>query len=115
MGDRGNICVQMGEDNDTVYLYTHSAGSNIERILAEALDSRAGRNRWNDESYLTRIIFDHLTGLTGGEMGYGISTYIVDNEHPIPTVDCKNGCVYLENGKTESFEDFIKRVLSEHE
>jgi hypothetical protein len=56
-----------------VYLYTHWKGSELSEIVRRALASEAGRNRWNDAPYLTRIIFDELTrGEQGGETGYGI-------------------------------------------
>jgi len=73
MGDRGSVRVREG-DGPSVYLYTHWKGSELSEIVRRALASEAGRNRWNDAPYLTRIIFDELTrGEQGGETGYGIS------------------------------------------
>ena len=99
MGDRGNIKV------GKVYLYTHWSGSYIKEILKKALSRE---QRWNDESYLTRIIFcEMLEGDIDGETGFGISTEIVDNEYPILEVDVENQEVKC-NGNVWSFEEFIK-------
>lgn len=82
MGDRGNI--KIGK----VYLYTHWGGSKIKQTLQKAL---ARHQRWNDEAYLTRIIFCEMIGNDiDGETGYGISTSIQDNNHNIIEVDVKN-------------------------
>jgi hypothetical protein len=79
MGDRGTIRVREG-DGPSVYLYTHRTGSELPHIVRRALASEAGRNRWNDAPYLTRIIFDELTrGEQGGEMGYGISATPIES------------------------------------
>jgi len=79
MGDRGNIKV------GGVYLYTHWTGRKIKHILQKAL---LRQQRWNDESYLTRIIFCELCDDYKGETGYGISTFMPDNQHNILEVDC---------------------------
>ena len=46
------------------------------------------KQRWDDEPYLTRIIFcGLLDGDLDGETGFGISTGICDNENNIFEVD----------------------------
>lgn len=96
MGDRGNIKV------GKVYLYTHWGGSEITEILKSALIR--GKGRWNDEPYLTRIIFcEMIKDDVMGDTGYGISTVICDNEYPILDVDCAKQTV---NGIP--FKEFIK-------
>lgn len=120
MGDRGNIVIRQGETNrDDVWFYTHWAGSEIKKVVQKAL----GKNkRWDDSSYLARIIFDTLTdGAHGEEGGFGISTRIGDNSHDILVVDCPNQSVFsiaesalddgqIPNGfkadKLRSFKDF---------
>lgn len=92
MGDRGNIFVREQHQPDTgeegVYLYTHWNGSRVAQVAAQALSSPEGRSRWSDGSYLARIIFDHLTrDAYDAETGYGISSRLLDNEHPIVIVD----------------------------
>lgn len=95
MGDRANICmVQNHSGKGTIYLYTHWKGSELPKILQQALQK--GKERWNDESYLARIIFcamvgDDMESLTG----FGISTYFTDNEHPILVVDAQQKIVGL--------------------
>ena len=73
MGDRGQVKV-IGHNGKSVYLYTHWKASSLVETVREALDSQAGRNRWDDVEYLTRIIFDYMTGLQREETGYGIGT-----------------------------------------
>lgn len=81
MGDRANIVVD-GQYTDPVFLYTHWCGYAVPGILQAAL--KRGRGRWGDTSYLTRIIFCDLIGDdTEGLTGFGISTRITDNEHPL--------------------------------
>lgn len=127
MGDRGNIVVRQGNTNlEDVWFYTHWNGSGIKDVVRAAL---ARRKRWNDESYLARIVFDELTsGQQGEETGFGISTGMVDNSHPILVVHVPNQVVYtvdeaeLEDGRlpddeppksAKSFEDFIKTPVTE--
>jgi hypothetical protein len=94
MGDRGNIVV------DGVYLYSHWTGSNLPKVLQDAL---AKRWRWTDGSYLCRIVFDCMTEKAhGDETGFGISTHIGDNSHPILHVSTDSQTVTLktEDGAT---------------
>lgn len=90
MGDRGTIVVlQHGRSegpDGALFFYTHWSGTEIPQTLAAALDR--GRDRWGDESYLARIIFNQLTaGVEMETTGYGITTYFCETEHPIPVVD----------------------------
>lgn len=107
MGDRGNIVV------GKVWLYTHWDGSNIKDIVKAALER--GKSRWNDEPYLTRIIFcEMIKGDVMGLSGYGISAEMGDNGHPIIFVECDKQVVQekKESGEivsTWTFEDFIKQ------
>ena len=97
MGDRGNIAIQYEEDGEqgrwgTIYLYSHWGGSYLKATLASALNR--GRSRWDDESYLARIIFsemiaDDLMGTTG----YGIAPYQQDLNHPTIVVNIKDRIV----------------------
>ena len=90
MGDRGNIGIVQhpnGDDPDrAIYLYAHWGGSELPFVLQVAL--RRGRDRWDQEGYLTRIIFSSMIrGDLEETVGYGISTYLLDNDHPIIYVD----------------------------
>lgn len=91
MGDRGNIAVldrRRIDGKDIVgytFLYTHWGGSGIAVDLQTALRKRW---RWDDDSYLARIIFDVMTdGRHGEETSFGISPFIGDNEHIVLVVD----------------------------
>ncbi len=79
MGDRGNICVKNGSDR--VYLYTHWHGCELPMILQKAL--RKGVN-WGDPQYLARTIFcEMISNDKDSDNGFGISSTLTDNEHPI--------------------------------
>ena len=93
MGDRTNTVFRMADGSDIV-LYQHDGGYQMMANLAAALD--AARNRWNDESYATRIIISNLIGEDWNqEYSYGISTYIGDNEHSVPVIDFSDHTVAL--------------------
>lgn len=90
MGDRANIVVRDRYvkdpgDREAVVLYSHWGGYEMPETLRKAL---ARRQRWDDESYLARIIFDTMTeGDHGSETGYGISTRMPDNEYDLLVLD----------------------------
>jgi hypothetical protein len=103
MGDRGNFVMKQADGNK-IYFYTHWSGNNLPFILREALIR--GRDRWDDEPYLARIIFCEL--VKGREMdttGYGISTYECDNEHPHFIIDSSKQTVERD-GETWAFKEF---------
>lgn len=103
MGDRRNIELRYGDSYEPVYLYTHWDGTDLPLVLANALDSPEGRGRWDDPSYLARIIFSHMTKDADPETGYGIAPYVVDENWPNIIVDLE--------GKTVdgvSYETYIK-------
>lgn len=93
MGDRANIVVKQGGNLPPVFLYTHWGGYSLPESLRVAL---AKRWRWNDNAYLTRIIFDTMSvGHHDQETGYGISTGIEDNSYPFLEVDPDDRMVRL--------------------
>lgn len=113
MGDRGNIVVKQSGDAGSIFFYTHYDGSNLPRILQAALIR--GEDRWDDEPYLGRIIFSELVkDDVLGNLGYGISTYETDNEHPILYVDSKTQTVRCGNNSkfTWTFKEFIELDIS---
>jgi len=120
MGDRANIYIkQEGRKDEGIYLYTRSGGSGLPFVLQGAL--KRGESRWNDESYLARIIFcEMIQTRVMDETGYGISIYPPDNEYPLLVVDCASqevsvsDCPYNgEERKKTKFADFVK--LTEEE
>jgi len=78
----------------------------LKQTLKEAL---ARKQRWNDEEYLTRIVFcEMIKGDESNETGFGIGTVKhSDLNYPLLTVDCDNQTV-KEEGKKWSFDDFCK-------
>ena len=89
MGCRGNIQIDQdamcGETPPSLFLYTHWNGNQVCEILAGALEK--GRSRWNDDGYMTRIIFNQLQGDDRDVTGFGIQVgYAPDNEYEIPRV-----------------------------
>lgn len=87
MGDRGNIVIRQeaATSRGDVWLYAHWTGYQISEVVARAL---ARQERWDDPPYLARIIFCELVkGDESGATGFGISTSIGANEHPIVVVD----------------------------
>jgi hypothetical protein len=84
--------------------------------VKDALSCDVGKRRWNDAQYLARIIFCRMIGERDimGETGYGITSVICDNEHPIITVDVAKQQVRLHNENdldanpidTKSFAEF---------
>lgn len=103
MGDRSNIVIQDGEDR--IYLYSHWRGQSA--ISAAVHGLRSGRV--GDPAYLARIIFSNLVkNDLAEETGYGISTRIQDNEHPIFVIDGDTGNVWFED---EEGRDRITAVI----
>lgn len=115
MGDRVNIAVQT--DGKRVYFYGHWSGSEAPDKVRNALAKRA---RWTDPSYLARIVFcEFVKGHESGEIGFGISSDVGDNEYPIIVVDADAQQVRFEDhdrayicrgavGKAFSFEEYLQ-------
>lgn len=98
MGDRANCIVLQNsydQEHPAVWLYTHWGG---EELLANVQKAMQRRERWDDDSYLTRIIFDTMTvGQQGDGTGYGITTAETDNGHDFVVVDPNKGEVRIED------------------
>jgi hypothetical protein len=116
MGDRGNIVIKQNQYEDKpfqgVFLYSHWDGSDLPWTLQRALQRKA---RWNDVPYLARIIFCEMIGNDTGETGYGISTSMCDNEHPLLIVDCEKQSIGLASPESpdkirepKTFNQFIE-------
>lgn len=86
MGARSNVVIQDGDER--VYLYGHwMACRSIEHA---AVGPRS--DRYDDSSFLARIVFDSMVGRTqGNEIGFGISASLTDNQFPILVIDAKHG------------------------
>jgi hypothetical protein len=110
MGDRANICVEnklgYGAGLDRVYLYTHWHGTELPSVLQEALKFAKKENRWDDGSYLARIIFSRMImDDVLGSTGYGISSTLGDGDNRVIFVNVADQEVRIGN-KTYSFVEY---------
>ena len=113
MGDRSNIVVKQ-YDGSRVWLYGHWMGADSINVVRDVL---AERERWSDAPYLARMLFSKMTEGDTGSTGYGISTYMCDNEYPVIVLDPETQTVVLEDAPwgsplapitpAVSFETFI--------
>lgn len=110
MGMRQNIALKYGKPHEdkTIYIYSHwDGGSTYEESgLADMLKrALAKKLRWDDESYLARMIFSEVVKKEiDGQLGYGLSPYEIDPQYPTIEVDLEKNMI---DGHI-SFEDFIK-------
>jgi len=126
MGCRGNIEISQpkfgfGEGDVSIFLYTHWGGDEVCESLARGLE--AGRSRWTDPDYLTRIIFNELQGDDRRTTGFGIGIQQMDNEFEMPnlywtTRDGKFGSVpdepfVMYEGSIFTAEEFMLKFLPE--
>lgn len=122
MGDRANVVVK-NSDTKGVWIYTHWGGYELAARVQKAL---AKKWRWDDESYLTRIIYDEVVkGSEGEETGIGISTHMCDNQHKIIVVCAREqrvkfvtegDDVYIDKGiYSWNFEEFVNLSVDDLE
>ena len=99
MGDRANCVVKDGDSE--VFLYTHWGGEDLPKVVQAALQRQW---RWDDGQYLARIIFEELIppNLRHTETGFGITSTLGDNEHPLIVVDVPAEQVRFETEKTRT-------------
>jgi hypothetical protein len=112
MGDRSNVCFRetwktKGETKTgEVWLYAHWSGERVIHCLAYGLRT----DRATDLPYLVRIVFDQMTEGDKGTTGFGISSGMTDNEHPVMVVSYDWGAPL--SGTTQiSIEDGHGKVL----
>ncbi len=110
MGDRRNIVVEFSDTN-SVALYTHWTGTGLGKTLKFGLT--AGKHRWDDPTYLTRIIFSRMIERSLlEETGYGIEPFTTGSSmycEASPGYDflVKPETKTVEvNGKTFTFAEF---------
>ena len=91
MGDRANIVLRQHGPAGTgsyLYLYTHWEGYGLPVKLHDALAVAHIHGRLADEPYLARIVHDRLASSEGTAWsGFGITTYLTDNQRPLLVVD----------------------------
>ncbi len=80
MGDRNNIKITYS-NGQSLYLYSHWGGSELQDIVVDALDKSG---RVDDESYFARVLFCKMLGDNlqdwRGETGFGIAPYAPDQD-----------------------------------
>ena len=102
MGNRASIVIKDGDKE--IWLYTHNGRNQLPMQLRAALNR--GRERWDDPSYLTRIIFcEMIQHSVLATTGYGISADPCDGS--IITVNCNRLTVEVEGKQPLPFESFI--------
>lgn len=103
MGDRGNIVVKAGEGEEVCF-YAHWRGRELPAVLQTALRRK---ERWEDASYLARIIFcEMVKGYEHEATGFGISSTLADNEHVVLVVDVPAQRVVLRDEDGGEFGGF---------
>ena len=104
MGDRSNIVIEQ-HDGNRVWLYGHWMGEDSINVVRDTL---AKRERWSDAPYLARMLFARMTqGSPNSSTGYGISTYMCDNEYPVIVLNPATQTVVLEDAP---FGDDLKPI-----
>lgn len=117
MGARSNIVLDFNKTKEDgskeekfskIYFYSHWGGE-LQKTLAQAL--KRGKGRWDDNSYLARIIFSEMIkDNIDGDTGYGISPYQTDNEYPLLFVDMVNNTIKEENKRgTLTYQEFVDK------
>ena len=114
MGDRANVLLK--QEGTEIYLYTHSAGTELPEIVRNAMARSAAKNRYDDPAYLNRIIFSYIIkDVVFGETGFGISPRPLDGEDRIIVIDHDLHAVYHKDHRPPdeqllSFEDFANKT-----
>ena len=125
MGDRANIVIKSRVHMQYVPLFIYSHWDGLGGMFEKLKKAMQRKQRWHDESYLTRIIFETvLSRDPGSENGFGIGLSMPDNQYPFLVVDVNEQSIYLvgedEDGefdpgmrpiKSWTFEEFTTATL----
>lgn len=115
MGTRGNIRIHNGNQDRSVYLYSHWDSDTALPTAVKTALTRAV-SRWDDPTYLARVIFtDLIRDDINSVTGYGIaaSPKDVDGQDLILDVDCQAQAVTYEgawddlSGTSLTFQEFV--------
>jgi len=108
MGDRANVKIKE-KYNGEVFLYTHWDGYGLPETVKAAMIR--GRDRWNDASYLCRIVFCEMVKNDPNALtGFGISTSVGDGEDRVLIVDCDKQTIDLPDGRQYTFEQYVELI-----
>ena len=111
MGMRQNVQLIYPAQGETeyqpIFIYSHWGGDddiNNSPLAQQVREALSKRDRWDDDSYLARMIFSQIVKDAGIDdpTGVGLSPYEIDPEFPTITVDLGGQTV---NGI--AFEKFV--------
>ncbi len=109
MGNRANVQIKYNEGSD-IFFYSHWDGTGLNQIVKKALIR--GKSRWNNESYLARIIFSEMIkGAILEETGYGISPWECEEGAPKVIVDMKKLVMIDTDGIERTFQKVFKQGI----
>ena len=104
MGNRANVVIK--DRGEKVCLYTHWNGTDLPEVLRKAMTR--GQQRWDDLSYLARIVFcDMVEGEERELTGFGISVTPQEGHDRIIDVDIAAQTVTFPRRAAVSFKEFI--------
>ncbi len=115
MGCRGTIEIWENgaapkDEEKPVVLYTHWGAKEMEDDLRDVLSRKV---RWNDPSYLSRMIFSKMIRSDiEGETGYGIMTCNIGDAEQEIVVDCDRQEIIVkgnDNNKTYAFSELAEQ------
>lgn len=96
--------------NSNIYLYQHSDGYDLPKEVQNAIKRH---QRWDDEEYLARIIFDEMKGDDiDGELGFGIGNSEHGDIEYLVSVDVDKQTIRV---KGEGFNNKVKYSFEEFE
>ena len=116
MSDPGQICIVHSNNPTPIYFYTFFYGFYVDVLLAKALELAHRRGQLRDESHATGLVFESLSGYSGGRFSFGINIAEphVYNGNPIPTLfweSAKSEPHIIYVGRRYSAREFIKEFL----
>ena len=112
MGDRGNIVIETTDRQPIMHMYSHWSGSCIPERVAAALVK--GKSRWDDDSYLNRVLFQTLLNGDDGVTGYGLSIGCTDSNGERNEVQvCHEAQRVRYMGRSYTFAEFTPAKAAE--
>jgi len=117
MGDRAHLHLTRKPGEPGIWVYTHWSGSELPKLVANALTH--ARSRWRDPGYGNRMVISSLIGPEDlmQETGWGIDTEPGDegDGHRIIRIQWEPQRVFMGEGEHPSvhlgwtFEEFIEK------
>jgi hypothetical protein len=119
MSNSSNIVIEEANKvfSQRIYLYGHWMG---EESIQVVLDVLARYRRWDDQSYLTRMLFSRMVREDiDGEFGFGISLSRTVTDYPDIVLRPNECLIWLENEGNEltprmKYDEFISHYSTGH-